>query len=199
MKAHSKSEFIASMDLLQEEASLGDLSLSKIFALLGEEGHAMLIIFLSLPYIFPIPVPGLSTVSGILIVLIALFLFLKKRPWLPKRYENIKISAATVLKVSNGAERAWGYVARFLKPRWSFFHDYTVFRGINFFVFAVNACLLALPLPIPFSNTVPAIAILLSAVGHMEKDGLFILLSYLWCFVVSSFFMSLAMGARHLF
>ncbi|MGE5085904.1 MAG: exopolysaccharide biosynthesis protein [Bacillota bacterium] len=189
------------MDLLQEEASQGDISLSRIFALLGEEGHAMLIVFLSLPYIFPIPVPGLSTISGALIILIAFFLFLKKRPWLPKRYENIKVSAATVLKVSKGAEKFWGYVARFIKPRWSCFHDYAVFRGLNFLVFAVNAFLLSLPLPIPFSNTVPAIAILLCGVGHMEKDGLFILLSYLWCFVVGAFFMSLAMGlmgAKHL-
>ena len=194
-----KSEFIASMDLLQEEASRGDLSLRRIFTLLGEEGHAMLIIFLSLPYIFPIPVPGLSTISGTLIVLVAFFLFLRRRPWLPKRYENVQISAATIIKVSNGAEKAWGYVAKLVRQRWPFFHDYALFRGLNFLVFAVNAVLLALPLPIPFSNTVPAIAILLSAVGHMEKDGLFILLSYLWCFVVSSFFMSLAMGAKHLF
>lgn len=186
------------MDLLQEEASRGDLSLRRIFTLLGEEGHAMLIIFLGLPYIFPIPVPGLSTISGMLIILVAFFLFLKKRPWLPKRYENVKISAATIIKVSNGAEKAWGYVVKLVRPRWALFHDYAPFRSVNFFVFAINAVLLALPLPIPFSNTVPAIAILLCAVGHMEKDGLFILLSYLWCFVVSSFFMSLAIGAKHL-
>jgi hypothetical protein len=186
------------MDLLQEEATThGDLSLKKVFALLGEEGHAMIILFLCLPYIFPIPVPGLSTISGGLIILISLFLFLRRPPWLPRRWENVRISSHTVLRVSNGAEKVWTYVAKVVRKRCLYLHDHTFFRGINFLVFAINACLLALPLPIPFSNTIPAIAIILCAIGHLERDGFFILFSYFWCFVVTSFFTSLALGAKH--
>ncbi|WP_413587471.1 exopolysaccharide biosynthesis protein [Bdellovibrio sp. HCB274] len=191
-----KSEFIAAMDLLQEEAGHGDLSLKKVFQLLGEEGHGMILLFLCLPYLFPIPVPGLSTISGILIVLVSFFLLRRRPPWLPKRWENVSVSSKTVLKLSNYAEKVWTYVAKIVRKRMMFFHDMQAFRVLNFLVLSMNACLLALPLPIPFSNTVPAIAIVLSAIGYLEKDGLFTLFSYLWCVVVISFFTSLALGAK---
>ncbi len=193
-----KSHFIQAMDSLQAEATQKDLTLRRVFDLLGEEGHAMLILFFCLPFVQPIPIPGLSTPLGFIVALIALFLFRRKPPWLPKKYENYKVSSAVVLKVSHVAEKIWKVASRLVKERSAFFHDLGVFRVLNLFVFVFNACLLALPLPIPFSNTMPVIAIILCAIGHLEKDGIFILLSYLWCLLVGSFFWSLAWGAMRL-
>ncbi|WP_374028772.1 exopolysaccharide biosynthesis protein [Bdellovibrio bacteriovorus] len=192
-----KSRFIAAMDLLQAEAAQEDLTLHRIFFLMGEEGHAILMLFLCLPFLQPIPIPGLSTPLGILIALVAFFLFRRRPPWVPKRFENLKISAEVVTKVSEVAEKIWGYASRIVKSRWVFFHDHWFFRIINLIVFVVNSMLLALPLPIPFSNTVPVVAIILCAIGHMERDGIFILFSYFWCLIVASFFATLALGAIH--
>lgn len=183
------------MDLLQEEASKGDLTLHRVFDLLGEEGHAMLILFLCLPFMQPIPIPGLSTPLGVLVALVAIFLYRDKPPWIPKRYEKLKVPANVLLKVSNVAEKIWTYISRIVKPRMTFFHDHWFFRAVNLCVFVVNALLLSLPLPIPFSNTVPVVAIILCAIGHAEKDGVLIFLSYLWCFVVASFFTVLTVEA----
>ena len=190
-----KSRFIATMDLLQEEAQKGDLTLRRVFHLMGEEGHAVLMLFLCLPFLQPIPIPGLSTPLGFLISVVSYFLFRNRAPWLPKRFETLSISSDVLIKVSEVAEKIWTYAAKVVKPRFVMFHDSTFFRFINLLVVVVNAMLLSLPLPIPFSNTVPAVAIILSAIGYMEKDGFFILLSYLWCFIVASFFTTLTMGA----
>jgi hypothetical protein len=38
---------------------------------------------------------------------------------------------------------------------------------------------LMLPLPIPFSNSIPAWAVVLLAIGRMEQDGLLVLLGHL--------------------
>lgn len=194
-----KSRFIAAMDLLQEEASHGDLTLRHVFDLLGEEGHAMIILFLCLPFLQPIPIPGLSTPLGFLISAVAFFLYRNRPPWLPKKFEKLKMSAHVILKVSEVAERIWSHAAKVVRPRLIFFHDGWFFRIINLIVFVANSALLALPLPIPFSNTVPVVAIILSAIGHMEKDGIFILSSYLWCVIVASFFATLTAGAAHLY
>ncbi len=202
-----KSQFIAAMDLLQEEAQKntslnegrGGVTLRRVVDILGEECHAVLLLFLSLPYIVPIPVPGLSTPGGILIVVVAIMLYLHRPPWIPKRYENLTISTKTVLRVSEMAEKIWRKISHLVKERWVFFHDQSIFRSINLCIFILNAFLLALPLPIPFTNSVPGIAIVLCALGHVEKDGLCILLSYLWTVVVVCFFLSIAMGAKHLF
>lgn len=186
------------MDLLQEEASQGDLTLRRVFDLLGEEGHAMLMLFLCLPFLQPIPIPGLSTPLGFLISAVAFFLYRNRPPWLPKKFENLKISAEVLLRVSQVAENIWTQATKVICPRMTFFHDQWIFRTVNLWVVVGNAALLSLPLPIPFSNTVPAVAIILSAIGHMERDGLFILFSYLWCLITVSFFASLAVGAVHL-
>ncbi|MNK22800.1 Exopolysaccharide synthesis, ExoD [compost metagenome] len=190
-----KSRFVATMDALQEEAVKGDLSLKRIFEVMGEEGHSVLLIFLCIPYMQPIPIPGLSTPFGILMSLVAWFLYIQRPPWLPKRFEKLKISSQTVIKVSEVAEKFWRKAARFIKERWIFLYDYQIFRVLNMCLFVTNGLLLALPLPIPFSNMFPAMTILFCAVGHMERDGLFILLSYIWCLLSLSFFTALALGA----
>ncbi len=192
-----KSRFIATMDLLQEEASKQDLSLRRIFDLLGEEGHAILILVLSLPFLQPLPIPGLSTPLGLLISLVSIFLYRRRPPWLPKRFENLQISAEVVIRISEVAERIWTYASRVVKERWTFLYNLEVFRILNLLLVLMNALFLSLPLPIPFSNTVPAIGIILTAIGSMEKDGLFLVASYVWCFVVLSFFSALIAGVYH--
>lgn len=190
-----KSRFIDAMDSLQAEAQKGDLTLKRIFDVMGEEGHSVIIIFLCVPYMQPIPIPGLSTPFGLIMALIGLFLYLQKPPWIPKRFQNLSVSSASVIKVSEVAEKIWYKAARFIKARWAFLHDNQLFRVFNLLLFVSNGILLALPLPIPMSNFFPAMTILFCAVGHMERDGLFIFLSYVWCILSFSFFAALAFGA----
>lgn len=196
-----KSQFIAAMDLLQQEAQqaseAGGITLRKVMDILGEEGHALLLLFLSLPYLLPVPIPGLSTPGGILICIVAVRLYLQSPPWIPKRYETMHISAKTIYKTSDLTKKIWEKVSHLVKERWVFLHDQPFFQVMNLIIFVVNALLLALPLPIPFTNTAPGIAIALCALGHVEKDGLFILLSYIWTIVVIGFFISLGAGAMH--
>lgn len=194
-----KSRFIAVMDALQEEAAKEELTLQRVFAIMGEEGHALLMIFFCLPFLQPIPIPGLSTPLGFLVATVSTFLFLNRPPWLPKRFEHLKISSDVLIKVSNVAEKIWGYASKVVKSRLTFLHDFTLFRFLNLVIVVVNAALLSLPLPIPFSNTIPVVGILLSAIGYMERDGVLILLSYAWCFIVASFFTTITVGAFRLF
>lgn len=191
-----KSRFIAAMEDLHTEALQGDLSLKRIFEVMGEEGHSVLLVFLCVPYMQPIPIPGLSTPFGILMAIVAWFLFIQRPPWLPRKFEDYKISATLILKVSEVAERFWIKVAHYVTERWSFLQDNPFFRVLNMLLFIVNGILLALPLPIPLSNFFPAMTILFCAVGHMEKDGVVISISYLWCAVSFTFFGMLIASAK---
>lgn len=192
-----KSRFVATMDELQAEAAHeGDLSLRRIFDVMGEEGHSVLLVFLCVPYMQPIPIPGLSTPFGILMALVAWYLYIRTPPWLPKKFENYKISATTIVKVSEAAEKFWMKVSRFIKERWAFLIDNPGFRFFNMFLFVVNGILLALPLPIPMSNFFPAMTILFCAVGHMEKDGVVVSISYAWCAASFAFFTMIALSAK---
>ena len=50
---------------------------------LGEKGLPFLVLILSLPFMQPIPLPGLSIVLGILIALKGFGMFFKNKLWLP--------------------------------------------------------------------------------------------------------------------
>lgn len=192
-----KSKFITAMDLLHKQAELGDLSLGQIISILGDECHPILLLFLSLPYLIPVSIPGMSTPSGVLICMVAVMQFLNKPPWIPLRFKSKMISAKTLVHISEAGEKAWIKLAPMIHERWLIFYDIKIFKFINFLVLIINAILLSLPLPIPLTNTLPGIAIILCSLGYTEKDGLFIFLSYLWSLLVLSFFISIAMGANH--
>ncbi|MFN8944791.1 MAG: exopolysaccharide biosynthesis protein, partial [Pseudobdellovibrionaceae bacterium] len=135
----------------------------------------------------------LSTPFGILIGFVGLMSFLNRPPSLPRRWENKKLPSSTVLKIAESSERVFEKLAFILHPRWKqFFRG--PFRMISALLLILNAILLALPLPIPFSNAMPAWVILFQALGHLEEDGLFVVLSYLQTAVCLIYFGALAFG-----
>jgi hypothetical protein len=58
----------------------------------------------------------------------------------------------------------------------------------------IHAGLLALPLPIPFSNTFPAWAIFFHTLGQLEEDGALIIVSYIQTLLCFAYFGALALG-----
>ncbi len=190
------SRFIEVMDSLQALAQNRDqVSLKEFFQTMGTEGHAVLLIFLCLPYLQPIPIPGLSTPFGVLIAVVAYLLYFKRPVFLPARFGHLKMSSALLLRITGKAERIWTRIHRRIYARWDFFFTQKSFRVLSFWTMAINGVLLALPLPIPFSNTVPAVAILLNALGQMESDGRYVIASYLWSLLCFGFFLALGWGA----
>ena len=61
-------------------------------------------------------------------------------------------------------------------------------RSVHLFVVCVAALVLALPMPIPFTNTFPGWTILLFAFGLLERDGLFVLAGYVMMLATGVFF-----------
>lgn len=193
--APSKSYFIDTMEVIRAETEQGThVSVGRFFELLGGEGHAVLLIFLCLPYMQPIPIPGLSTPFGILIAIVSHFLYLKKPAVLPKRFAHLQMSSSLILKIIEVAEKIWSKIHRHIFERWPVFSDLKILRQISLVIVVINAILLALPLPIPLSNTFPAAVILLNSLGQMERDGLFIVLSYIACILSFAFFAALSLG-----
>ena len=168
--------------------------MQEVFLTLGEDSHYALIVFLIIPFLQPIPLMGLSTPFGILIAMVAVFAFLERPPFIPKRWQNKIVSGKTVSMIAEGAEKVFRKVSKILHPRWDFLF-YGPFRYLNTFLLCANAIALALPLPIPFSNAIPAWMIFFQTLAHLEEDGLFIILSYIQTIIAIVYFTLLATGA----
>jgi hypothetical protein len=161
-----------------------------IYALRGR-AYMLLIILLVLPFIQPVPLPGLSTPLGLAIVLIALRLSLGQRPWLPMRIQRAKLPAGFFGKVLTLTERFIRFLESVLRPRWAALTATPLLKQLHAIVILLAAVILLLPLPIPFSNVLPAWAIFLLACGLLERDGLFVFLGYVAFLIGAAYFILL--------
>jgi len=155
------------------------VTLREVIATLRGRAYVLVVILFSLPFVAPIPLPGVSTPFGFVISFIALRQTFGLRPWLPKSWQRRELPAGFFKKTFAVAGRVIAWLERLLRPRLAWVSRPALAQQAHAFVILVCAIILLLPLPIPFSNTFPAWAILLIAAGNLERDGLFILLGYL--------------------
>ena len=158
-----------------------EVSLVEIMDIVGSDSLMLLTIFLSLVFLVPVSIPGVSTVFGTGILLIGITRLFSRKLWLPERIANRKISAE---KLRAGFQRALAWFHRLEKisrpHRMPGLTSGRVMTLINNLSFILAAVLLMAPFGfIPFSNTLPALALIFLAVGMMQKDGGSILLGYL--------------------
>ncbi len=138
------------------EASIGreHLSLGDVTRAVGTQGPCLAAALLVLPFLQPIPMLGLSTPIGFAISLSGVALFLEREVKFPDRLARVKLPCSSVLKTTE-------FLARFevkLKPYLKSDRDFNSNFAQRFLggTIAVHGILLALPLPIPFSNSMPA-------------------------------------------
>ena len=84
-----------SEELADLRARLGakPMTLREVIHSLRGRAYTLLVILLALPFITPIPLPGLSTPFGLAIAFIALRLALGQRPWLPMKLQRKQLPA----------------------------------------------------------------------------------------------------------
>ena len=153
------------------------MTVDELQAALKGRGVAMLLLLLALPFCL-VPVPGLSTPFGIAVLLIGIRIAFLQKPWLPKFIRQRRISAPRLVKVLSGGIRFAKLMEKVVKPRMHFLHSWPGAMNLIGLGIAAGGLLLLLPLPIPFSNMVPAWAVVLLTAGMMERDGLVVLLGH---------------------
>ena len=175
------------LEMLHARVKGKSLTLDELKQLLNGRGSAMLLILLALPFCF-IAIPGLSTPFGIAICLIGAFLMIGREPWLPRFIMHRRLSTIRLSQLLTAAIKMAHQLEKFVRPRLAFLHAGPGMLRLIGLGIVIAGLGLMLPLPIPFSNNIPAWAIVLLAIGMMEKDGLCVLLGHLtaifsWVFI----------------
>lgn len=178
-----------SMLALQKKSKA--MSVEDILYILSDKGPVLILLFLSLPFCQPLQIPGLSTPFGLVIAVIGLRIAFGKRTWLPQKLLKKKIKPRTMQKITRNMLWWIKKMKRWTHPRWMWWRHYKVLHGL--FV-AILGFLLALPLPIPFSNLMVAWSIFFIGLGMLEEDGVFVLAGYLVALVfLSAMFLSITL------
>jgi len=183
----SQSRLSTDLELLQARVKGRSLTLVELKQSLKGRGSAMLLILLALPFCF-IAIPGLSTPFGIAICLIGGCLVMGREPWLPRFILCRRLSSTRLAQLLTGAIKVARQLEKFVRPRLGFLHTGPGMLRVIGLGIVIASLGLMLPLPIPFSNSIPAWAIVLLAIGMMENDGLCVLLGHLtaiatWAFI----------------
>jgi hypothetical protein len=162
------------------------ISLADILAETAERGFVIVIGLLVLPFLFPMP-PGLSTILGSACLLLSLqMLWGRHLPWLPRRVARFRFPQSLAKQLLTQIERLIRLLERFVKPRWLQLATHPQINRLNGFCLAWLTLLLMAP--IPFTNPIPAVGMLLFVVAILEADGLLMCFNYGLTGAITGFF-----------
>jgi hypothetical protein len=166
------------VEQLITEFHMRRVTLREVIVVLQGRAYTLLMLLLALPFLVPVPLPGLSTILGLVIAAIALRLTLGQKPWLPASLLDRELPPKFFPTLLGGARRVLRFLEVMLKPRQLWLTASPLLVQLHAFIILVASLVLLLPLP-PGTNFPPAICIVIMAGGLLERDGRFILAGYL--------------------
>lgn len=151
----------------------GGITLSELVHRVGNDGLLILTALLTLVFLIPVSIPGVSTVFGAAILLIGLSRLLRRELWIPARIEHKVVGTRKLRPLLRKALPWLQKIERVSRPNRI---QWLVAEGpiahLNNASLILGAMLLMMPFGlIPFSNTFPAIALLFFAIGLLQRDG----------------------------
>lgn len=188
MEKNAQRQISHALKQMVESSPQEHYTIGKILKILSGRGYPFLLIFLCLPFCFPITIPGLSTPFGLAIAFSGLRIAFAKKPWWPKYLLNKKISRHSIEKLTLKIQRIEQVLKKFVHVRWKWLiQNPSAHRihGLNIFFLGI---ILASPLPIPMTNMAAALPILFISLGLLENDGLMVCLGYFFAAICYSYF-----------
>jgi hypothetical protein len=184
-----------------EEERPPQVTLADLLLIAGERIFGFLFVLLSLPSALPVPAPGYSTPFGLLIFLLAIQLVAgAKRPWLPQRLANHPIQLEKVQAVLNKGLPWLRRIETVSRPRLTYLCTSSIGRVVLGSAIALMA--ISMMIPIPGTNTLPAIGIFVTGFGLLDDDGAISLGGLVLCLIggilTTSILIALFMGGYSL-
>ena len=135
----------------------------------GNRAFGALLFIFAVPVALPIAIPGISAVLGAPLLFLSWQLMRgRDQPWLPQVMRSrsfLRVDFARMLQRVLPSIRC---VERLVGPRLIWMTNRRGEQVIGLFAFLLAVVLF---LPIPFGNTVPALAIAILALAVLERDG----------------------------
>ena len=176
-----------------EEERANQVYLADFLELTKERIFGFLFVILSLPSALPVPAPGYSIPFGVLMFLLAMQMVLgAEEPWFPKRVRDYQLDLKKVQGLITKGVPWLQRLENLARPRLSYIC--TSFGGRAILGSAIALMSVSMMIPIPGTNTLPAIGIFIIGFGLQEDDGAICLAGLVVCLlalvVVSGIFLT---------
>ncbi|MDJ0773589.1 MAG: exopolysaccharide biosynthesis protein [Mastigocoleus sp. MO_167.B18] len=163
-----------------EEKRPDYVTLEDILQIAGDSVFGFLFVVLALPSALPLPAPGYAAPFGVLIFILAIqFIIGRKKPWLPKKMANHRMKLETVQKFIKAGTPWLRRIEAITRPRLPYVC--TTIPGRLIIGVAIALMSISMCIPIPLTNTLPAIGIFFVGFGLLEDDGFISLIGLVIC------------------
>ncbi|AFZ49222.1 exopolysaccharide biosynthesis protein [Dactylococcopsis salina] len=154
-----------------EEERPDQVQLSDFLEIAKERIFGFLFVILALPSALPIPAPGYSIPFGVVMFLLASQMVIgAKKLWLPQRVRTYQLDLKTVQGFVKKGVPWLQRLETLSRPRLSYVCTSALGRII--LGSAITLMSISMMIPIPGTNTLPAIGIFIIGFGLQEDDGL---------------------------
>ena len=161
-------------DLLREDESV---TVGEITDRVARRGFGLFVIVLALPTLIPVLPPGTAATIGLLYMILGVQMLVGlDRPWLPRRARDYRLSNRAVGSLRTRGVPLLRRIERFSRPRAMMLDERWALRFVAVVVFVLGVVLFS---PLPFLNTLPALAALILGIGLLNRDGVFLLVGLL--------------------
>lgn len=166
-------------ELLQRafDAHAGDtITLGGFLDPLGERAFGFLILILALPNFIPAPI-GVGGVMGVLVVLVGFQMLIGlPHPWLPNALRRRGLARASLDRFLHRLTPVLRWLERLCRPRWAALARHPAHHLTGFLLVLIGV---ALALPIPFTNYVFGLLLVVYAVALIERDGIALVIAWI--------------------
>jgi hypothetical protein len=153
-----------------QEVKTPQVTLKEILSLAGERTFGFLFVLLSLPSALPVPAPGYSVPFGIVMLVLALQLIAgRTRLWMPEKWNYKQFDLVSVQKIIKAGTPWLRRLEAISRPRLT--PVCTSVPGRTLLGIAIALMSISMMIPIPGTNTLPAMGIFVTGFGLLDDDG----------------------------
>jgi hypothetical protein len=154
-------------------SSADRVAINDVINAMDSVGFGLVMMIFAFAIIIPTPPPFPSIISTPLVVFSYQMFIGYSSPRLPKKLINLSVKRSVLAMLVQKSSSLIRKIERFLKPRYTFMTKPMAERITGFFMLFFSSFIL---LPMPLSNYIPGLGILIASFGMLSKDGLVIIL-----------------------
>lgn len=191
-----KSVSTAPLEDAMKKTSSDRISINDIMTSMNTGGFGLVLMFFSLPIIIPFPPPLPSLIAIPLAVFSLQMIAGLKSPKLPRIISKTTIARSVLANIIEKSSVYFRKAEKLLKPRLVFLSTGIFERIIGLFILIFSSSIL---IPLPLTNFLPGIGILITSFGLIGKDGIVIILGISTGIIgITTTFVAIVLGVEFL-
>ncbi len=156
-----------------KSSSADRVAINDVINAMDAVGFGLVMMIFAFGIIIPTPPPFPSIISTPLVIFSYQMFKGYSSPRLPKKFINLSVKRSVLAMLVQKSSSLIRKIEKFLKPRYHFMNKPLAEKITGFFMLLFSSFIV---LPMPLSNYIPGLGILIASFGMLSKDGLVVIL-----------------------